>query len=62
MIRIVRILLLILPVTLQAQVPLLTLEDALGTALQNNYDLLLSKNDSLSFALVHMPMPPSFPA
>ncbi|MFM2145792.1 MAG: hypothetical protein RL732_628 [Bacteroidota bacterium] len=40
-----------LPVTLQAQVPLLTLEDALGTALQNNYDLLLSKNDSLSFAL-----------
>ena len=49
--RLIRILLLILPASLQAQVPLLTLEDALGTAMQNNYDLLLSKNDSLSYAL-----------
>ena len=51
MTRLIRILLLILPASLQAQVPLLTLEDALGTAMQNNYDLLLSKNDSLSYAL-----------
>ena len=53
MTRLIRILLLILPASLQAQVPLLTLEDALGTAMQNNYDLLLSKNDSLSYALDH---------
>ena len=30
---------------------LLTLEDAVGAALKNNYDILLSRNDSTSYAL-----------
>src|SRR4051812_5493598 len=30
---------------------LLTLEDAVATALKNNYDILLSRNDSTSYAL-----------
>ena len=29
----------------------LTLQDAIGAALKNNYDILLSRNDSTSYAL-----------
>lgn len=49
--RIVNYLFLSLPLFTIAQSPLLTLEDAIGTALRNNYNILLAKNDSASFAL-----------
>ncbi len=39
------------PLGLLAQQPLLTLDDAIGTALKNNYNILMAKNDSTSFAI-----------
>lgn len=48
---IARIILVLFPAAAYAQAPLLTLEDAIGTALKNNYNILLAKNDSASFAL-----------
>lgn len=43
--------LLLLPVLAQAQSKVLTLEEAIATALQNNFDIQLSKNDSMVAAL-----------
>ena len=41
----------ILPFAALSQQNLLTLEQAIGTALQNNYNILMAKNDSISFAV-----------
>lgn len=49
--RISLYILLFVPALASAQLNPLTLEQAIGTALQNNYNILLSKNDSASFAL-----------
>jgi len=43
--------LLILPFAAKSQQDILTLEQAIGTALLNNYNILMSKNDSVSFAI-----------
>jgi len=43
--------LLILPFAAKSQQNILTLEQAIGTALLNNYNILMSKNDSVSFAI-----------
>ncbi|MFI5132973.1 MAG: TolC family protein [Chitinophagales bacterium] len=45
------ILFFILPAVVWSQDKMLTLEEAIATALQNNYDIQLSKNDSLVAAL-----------
>ncbi len=44
-------LLLLLPVSASAQQTVLTLEEAIASALQSNYNILLVKNDSSAFAL-----------
>lgn len=49
--RISFLILLILPFAAIAQQNLLTLEEAIGTALKNNYNILMAKNDSISFAV-----------
>ena len=43
--------LMILPFVALSQQNLLTLEEAIGTALKNNYNILMAKNDSTSFAV-----------
>ena len=43
--------LLLLPIAGIAQQNFLTLEDAIGTALQNNYNILMARNDSTSFSV-----------
>lgn len=45
------LLILLFPLSALCQTKLLTLEEAIATALQNNYDILLSKNDSAIAAL-----------
>ncbi|NOT51075.1 MAG: TolC family protein [Chitinophagaceae bacterium] len=42
---------LFLPLLAKAQNKLLSVEESIATALQNNYDILLAKNDSLSAAI-----------
>ncbi|MFM9908378.1 MAG: TolC family protein [Chitinophagaceae bacterium] len=49
--RINFILLFLLPVVAFTQQNVLTLEDAIGVALKNNYNILMAKNDSSGFAL-----------
>lgn len=51
--RIVRILILLssVPLALSAQEKVLMLDEAIATALQNNYTILMAKNDSTAFAL-----------
>lgn len=41
----------LLPLSAWAQSNFLTLEDAIGTALKNNYNILMARNDSASFSL-----------
>lgn len=41
----------LLPLFLLAQLPVLTLDDAIGTALQHNYNIRMARNDSASFSL-----------
>lgn len=43
--------LLLLPIAGIAQQNFLTLEDAIGTALQHNYNILMARNDSTSFSV-----------
>jgi outer membrane protein len=45
------ILVLFFPLLVPAQQNVLTLEEAIGTALQNNYNILMARNDSASFSL-----------
>jgi outer membrane protein TolC len=45
------VLLFLVPVFSQSQTRLLTLEEAIATALQNNYNILLAKNDSMAAAI-----------
>jgi outer membrane protein TolC len=45
------ILVLFFPLLVPAQQNILTLEEAIGTALQNNYNILMARNDSASFSL-----------
>jgi outer membrane protein TolC len=45
------LLIILFPVLANSQNKMLTLEEAIATALQNNYDILLAKNDSASAAL-----------
>ena len=45
------LLILLFPVIANSQTRLLTLEEAIATALQNNYDILLAKTDSTSAAI-----------
>ena len=42
---------LLLPLGVSAQQKLLTLDEAIATALQNNYNILMAKNDSTAYAL-----------
>ncbi|MEK7225292.1 MAG: TolC family protein, partial [Bacteroidota bacterium] len=39
------------PVFANSQTRVLTLEEAIATAMQNNYNILLAKNDSVSAAI-----------
>ena len=43
--------LLLLPLFIQSQVVHLTLEDAIASALKNNYNILMARNDATSFSL-----------
>lgn len=45
------LLFILLSLTTQAQQPLLSLEEAIGTALQNNYNIRMARNDSAAYAL-----------
>src|SRR5689334_20684961 len=45
------LLLILFPVLASSQDKILTVEEAIATALQNNYDILLSKNDSITAAI-----------
>jgi outer membrane protein TolC len=45
------LLIILIPVLASSQDKILTVEEAVATALQNNYDIMLSKNDSITAAI-----------